>query len=120
MREATTRVVDLSVDEGTAHAFLDYLYFDELDVTSPTSPDLCCHLLKLAHQYEVQSLVDRCTAVLESGLDVAASIERLMLADELGLGKLRAACVNFYVFSNSEFLLTLFSFPSSFLSKIIF
>ena len=72
------------------------------------------------HQYEVQSLVDRCTAVLESGLDVAASIERLMLADELGLGKLRAACVNFYVFSNSEFLLTLFSFPSSFLSKIIF
>merc|ERR1719487_326401 len=95
MREATTRVVDLSVDEGTAHAFLDYLYFDELDVTSPTSPDLCCHLLKLAHQYEVQSLVDRCTAVLESGLDVASAIERLMLADELGLGKLRAACVKF-------------------------
>merc|ERR1719238_454597 len=95
MRETTTRVIDLSVDEGTAQAFLDYLYFDELDVTSPGSPDLCCHLLKLAHQYEVQSLVDRCTAVLERGLDVASSIERLMLADELGLAQLRNACVRF-------------------------
>merc|ERR1719379_2866737 len=95
MRETTTRVIDLSVDEGTAQAFLDYLYFDELDATSPGSPDLCCHLLKLAHQFEVQSLVDRCTAVLECGLDVASAIERLMLADELGLERLRTACVKF-------------------------
>jgi hypothetical protein len=95
MRETTTRVIDLSVDDGTANAFVDYLYFDVLDATSPGSPDLCCHLLKLAHQYEVQSLVDRCMAVLECGLDVASSIERLMLADELGLARLRDACVDF-------------------------
>ena len=52
MREARTGVVDLQTDELTAQKFLDFIYLDKLDVSeSAESADLCCHLLKLAHQY---------------------------------------------------------------------
>merc|ERR550525_1371924 len=89
MKEAQTMTVDLKADEATARAFLDFLYCDEVDLSSL---DLCCHLLKLAHRFEVAGLVAACVATLEQGLDVPSAVERLMLADELELPGLKAAC----------------------------
>lgn len=59
------------------------------------SADLLCHLLKLAHQFEVRGLVERCSMKLKGGLDAGSAVERLMFADELGLKDLHSACVNF-------------------------
>ena len=87
MREAKTGVIDLETDELIARKFLDFIYLDKLDVASELvgragaheSADLCCHLLKLAHQFEVRGLVAQCTNALQGGLDVASAVERLML-----------------------------------------
>uniref|UniRef100_A0A7S2F0J0 SAP domain-containing protein n=1 Tax=Alexandrium andersonii TaxID=327968 RepID=A0A7S2F0J0_9DINO len=68
---------------------MDYLYSDEVDLSSL---DLCCHLLKLAHRFEVVGLVGACVSTLEKGLDVPSAVERLMLADELELPGLKAVC----------------------------
>jgi len=96
MREAKTGIVDLRTDELTAKKFLDFIYLDKMDFAeSAESADLCCHLLKVAHQYEVHGLVEHCSTTLRAGLDVTSAIERLMVADELGLQDLRTACVNF-------------------------
>ena len=46
-------IVDLQTDELTAKKFLDFVYLDKLDASANEAPDLCCHLLKLAHQFEV-------------------------------------------------------------------
>ena len=43
----------------------------------------------------MRGLVEGCSAVLEGELDAEAAVERLMLADELGLAELRGACVRF-------------------------
>lgn len=94
MREAKSRVIDLKVDEEVAQAFLTYIYSDELDVKAGFS-ELCCHLLKLAQEFEVRGLAKRCAAALAAEMDVASALERLMLADELGLEELRTACVSF-------------------------
>ena len=83
MREAKTGTITLQADELTAKKFLDFIYLDKLDVSAAESQDLCCHLLKLAHQFEVPGLVDQCTAALKSGLDIESAVERLMVADEL-------------------------------------
>jgi hypothetical protein len=95
MREAKTGIIDLQVDELTAKKFLDFLYLDKLDVSASDSPDLCGHLLKLAHQYEVRGLIDQCSKALQGELDVASAVERLLVADELDLQELRSTCVNF-------------------------
>ena len=95
MREARSGIIDLQADELTAKKFLDFIYMERLDVSVDESADLCCHLLKLAHQFEVRGLVNQCTASLKSGLDIETAVERLMVADELGLQDLRSACVNF-------------------------
>ena len=73
MREAKTGTVDLQTDELTAKKFLDFLYLDKLDVSVKESADLCCHLLKLAHQYEVRGLIDQCTTALKGGLEVGST-----------------------------------------------
>ena len=73
MREARTGIVDLQADEQTAKKFLDFIYLDKLDVSVNESADLCCHLLKLAHQYEVRGLIDQCTTALKGGLEVGST-----------------------------------------------
>ena len=65
-----------------------------MDLSKAGFANTCCHLLALAHRYEVLGLVDRCQQALEAELDVDSAIERLMLADELGLEELRSACVD--------------------------
>ena len=71
MREARTGIIDLQTDELTAKKFLDFIYLDKLDTNEPA--DLCCHLLKLAHQFEVRGLVEQCSATLQGGLEVASA-----------------------------------------------
>ena len=59
MREANTGVIELQADEPTAKKFLDFLYLDKLDASVTESADLCCHVLKLAHQFEVGRSLQR-------------------------------------------------------------
>ena len=57
-------MVDLpDVDETTLRAFLQYMYYEDDGVFK--DDDLMCHVLKLAHRYEVSDLVAACTSRLE-------------------------------------------------------
>ena len=57
-------VVELpDVEEATLRALLEYMYCE--DDKALSDPDLMCHVLKLAHRYEVSDLVDVCMSRLE-------------------------------------------------------
>ena len=81
MRESATRVIDLQVEEHVAKSFMAFLYADDLDTAAENFPDLCCHLLKLAHRFEVLGLVNRCAKELENVSDVRSP--RIRWAGEL-------------------------------------
>merc|ERR1712205_132199 len=60
-----------------------------LDEAPTDDANMMCHLLKLAHQYEVLSLVEHCQTCLKADLDVTSAVDWLMLADELSLSELK-------------------------------
>lgn len=84
--------------------FLHYLYYDEVDPR--TSPQHVVAVLHVAHYYGAGRLVGLCEAILAKELkrgdrddegtnEAAAAL--LVLADESGLTKLRAVCLDYIV-----------------------
>ena len=58
------QVVDLpDVDEATLRALLDYMYCE--DDAPLGDPNLLCHVLKVAHRFDVTDLVALCTSRVE-------------------------------------------------------
>eukprot|EP00929_Paragymnodinium_shiwhaense_P007459 TRINITY_DN111380_c0_g1_i1.p1 TRINITY_DN111380_c0_g1~~TRINITY_DN111380_c0_g1_i1.p1 ORF type:complete len:365 (+),score=38.87 TRINITY_DN111380_c0_g1_i1:71-1165(+) len=102
MQEGSTKSVDLPEAEDVVKSFVHFLYTDELD-QSAKDPDSCCHLLKLAHRYEMQSLVDRCvkrlSELVSSGLEMDTVMELLMLADEMRLTGLKTDIISLLICS---------------------
>jgi len=80
--EAQTRSINIAGEADVVKTFVRYLYLDEAPTTDA---NMVCHLLKLAHQYEVLGLVEHCQNCLKGDLDVNSAVDRLMLADELSL-----------------------------------
>lgn len=94
LAEAKSSVIDLpDVDETTLRALLEYLYCEGQGALD--DPDLVCHVLKVAHRFEVVGLVAVCTARLEATLTVENAVERFMLADELGIAGLKKVCARY-------------------------
>jgi len=94
MREGLSKVIELpDVDPDSAQAMLEFMYSD--DCAALDSPDGACHLLKLAHRFGVNDLARSCLERLQADLTGEHAVERFMLADELGLDSLRAACTQY-------------------------
>lgn len=90
--------------KDAVETFLHYLYHDKID--SRTSPQHVVAVLHVAHYYGAGRLVGLCEAILAKELkrgdrddegtnEAAAAL--LVLADESGLTKLRAVCLDYIV-----------------------
>ena len=51
------------VEEAVLRPLLEYMYCEDDKVLS--DPDVMCHVLKVAHRFEVSDLVAMCTSRLE-------------------------------------------------------
>lgn len=102
--EGTNLQVPEHFSKDAVETFLHYLYYDKLD--SRSSPQHVMAVLHVAHYYGAAHLVGLCEAMLaqavkkgdqddESTHEAAAAL--LMLADESGLPKLRAVCLDYIV-----------------------
>lgn len=83
------------VDLPTASLFLEFLYTGQVCPTSWADEDVICHLLSVGRKYEVESLVEACTARLCCTIDEENAAERLMMADLLSVPKMRGAALEY-------------------------
>jgi len=70
--------------------FLEFLYTDKIDAEAEEDEEALCHLLEVAHRYEVEGLVSCCETRLALKLSNETAPERLMMAERLGLSVLRS------------------------------
>lgn len=97
MKEASSgsEVVLSEVQSPIVDGFLHFLYTGSVPKDVQSSQDTICHLLSVAHQYEVTSLVDSCVDALIAGLSEENAAERLMFADLIGVTTLKGAALAF-------------------------
>lgn len=102
MREAQAdaKVVLEGVDRTIAERFVHFIYTDELDQVSVESQDALCHLLTLGHRFEMPSLIEACSAKLTITDEVV--VERLVMADQLGLPVLKEHALNYICSSRTR------------------
>ncbi|CAK0840769.1 unnamed protein product, partial [Prorocentrum cordatum] len=86
---SNTRVNLEGVDHAVAVSFVRFLYTNELDPELMEDSNALCHLLALAHRYEVRSLLDCCTAQLAVSLTEESAVERLIMAEQLAIPGLK-------------------------------
>merc|ERR1719375_2955370 len=71
---------------GAVRAFLDFVYDREY---KPRNEEVNKHVLKLANQFRMSDLVEKCTEELAKNITTSNVVERLQLCDEFELQKLR-------------------------------
>merc|ERR1712032_510232 len=64
--------------------------------------EMMCHLLTLEHKYQVQSLVEICAVAIEAKLSDENACERLMMADMLGVDRLKQLVLSFVTSSRGQ------------------
>jgi len=103
MREAAPDVeVTLSDTEPQVlNWFLHFLYTGRIVAEAWQDDEALCHLLAVAHKYEVSGLVSRCEAEIAARLTEANAAERLMMADLLCTRGLRGSVLE-YICSSKE------------------
>jgi hypothetical protein len=91
--------VSCNVDSSSLRAFLHYVYCGTLpqDVARPWV------VMRLAHTYEVPSLVDECVAKLQQNLTPENAASLLMEADCCGMESLKAGTMDYIVSKSSVF-----------------
>eukprot|EP00929_Paragymnodinium_shiwhaense_P118514 TRINITY_DN90425_c0_g1_i1.p1 TRINITY_DN90425_c0_g1~~TRINITY_DN90425_c0_g1_i1.p1 ORF type:complete len:370 (-),score=45.55 TRINITY_DN90425_c0_g1_i1:543-1652(-) len=98
MAEGRTSTIELLEEHAVVRAFARFLYTDYLD---EGSTDMCCHLLRLGHRYEISALTQRCTARIIASLTSSAVpeavVEWLMLADEVAMEDLKTNILRFLI-----------------------
>jgi len=71
---------------GAVKAFLDFVYLDEY---SPKTDEINKDVLKLASQFKMPELTEKCAEVLAKDVDTTNVVERLGLCEEFQLERLR-------------------------------
>lgn len=71
---------------GAVRTFLDFVYNREY---KPRNEEVNKHVLKLANQFRMPELVEKCTEELAKNITTSNVVERLQLCDEFELRKLR-------------------------------
>lgn len=90
---AEVTVIDL---EPTAvRWFLQYIYTDQIDPEVLDDDECLCHLLAVAHRYQVQPLLEQCECGIISKLSEDNACERLMMANLLGTTSLESAILRY-------------------------
>lgn len=96
MREAVANeVVLFDTDPKVADWFLHFLYTDRLAPEAKEDDEALCHLMSVAHKYEVSALVAKCEALVAQQLNEENCAERLMMADLLDVDGLRQTALDF-------------------------
>lgn len=97
MREASpgSEVTLVDTEPKAANWFLEFLYTGKISEDAWKNDEALCHMLALAHKYEVCSLLGACETEIASRLCEETAAERLMMADLLGIAGLRAAVLSF-------------------------
>ncbi|CAK0793805.1 unnamed protein product [Prorocentrum cordatum] len=80
-------------DANIAHRFVRFLYINKLDPDTLHSEDALCHLLQLAHRYQVRTLLRQCIANITVTAETA--VERLVMAEQLDIPELKAQVMTF-------------------------
>jgi hypothetical protein len=71
---------------GAVKAFLDFLYLDEYN---PKTDEINKDVLKLAGQFKMPGLMERCAEVLAKDVNTSNVVERLGLCEEFQIERLR-------------------------------
>jgi len=71
---------------GAVKAFLDFVYMDEYN---PKTDEINKDVLKLASQFKMPELTERCAEVLAKDVNTTNVVERLGLCEEFQLDRLR-------------------------------
>merc|ERR1719453_2232345 len=71
---------------GAVKCFLDFVYLDEY---APKTDEINKDVLKLASQFKMPDLTERCTEVLAKDINTTNVVERLGLCEEYQLERLR-------------------------------
>mmetsp|Transcript_59668 Transcript_59668/g.129216 ORF Transcript_59668/g.129216 Transcript_59668/m.129216 type:complete len:391 (+) Transcript_59668:66-1238(+) len=96
MREAGSgEIVFEDIEPRAVAWFLRYIYTDDIESEAWEDDEALCHLLALAHKYEVQPLLECCEARLVAKLGEESAAERLMMAEHLEIPSLRAAVLDY-------------------------
>eukprot|EP00930_Biecheleria_cincta_P004709 TRINITY_DN105635_c0_g1_i1.p1 TRINITY_DN105635_c0_g1~~TRINITY_DN105635_c0_g1_i1.p1 ORF type:complete len:451 (+),score=81.17 TRINITY_DN105635_c0_g1_i1:72-1355(+) len=97
MREATpgSEVTLVDTEPKAANWFLEFLYTGKINEDAWKNDEALCHMLALAHKYEVRSLLNACETEIAARLCEETAAERLMMADLLGIAGLRAEVLSF-------------------------
>jgi len=97
MKEGASKTVDIEdVDHRVALRLVQFMYTASAGGELANDGDTVA-LLQAAHKYEVNVLVELCAVALASRLNVDIVIDRLMVADLLGLDGLRKACLEYII-----------------------
>lgn len=94
MKEQIERTIIISdVEVAVVRRMLGFIYAGSIKKLGNDADTVS--LLKLAHAYQVAVLVRLCATALSSGLTESLAVERLMLADLVGIEELRSRCLDF-------------------------
>jgi len=95
MKESSERqIVIEGFDIRTVQAMVNYIY-GFVDQHFLGGEEQTTSLLRLAHYYQITSLVDICVGELSSGLSIDTVADVLQVADLVDVRALRTACLEF-------------------------
>ncbi|CAK0799090.1 unnamed protein product, partial [Prorocentrum cordatum] len=103
MRESLDAHITLGdADPKAVQWFVGFLYSDNIADEVWQDDDAVCHLLALAHTYDVSALLKRCEARIGSRLSEENALERLMMADQYSISGLKEMVLQFIVKSKER------------------
>merc|ERR1712232_1528049 len=101
MQEKNDQSVTIDdLEPAAVRAMIKFMYTDTLD-TELGNDDTTAELMKAAHKYQVEKLVELCVEALSSRLTDELAVNNLMLADLVGQDSLKRKCVG-YIASSSD------------------
>lgn len=96
MRESRAQEVELEdVEPEAVGALVRFLYTGEVLCESLETEESALSLLQAAHRYGAATLVETCTQVLCSNLEVETAIDRLLVADLIQVAEFKTHCLEF-------------------------
>lgn len=111
MAEKRTRCVSIDdLDVEAVRTMVKFMYTGKLFVDLQNDT-VTLSLLKAAHRYQVMDLVQACIRALSTNLTAALALDRLMVADFLGIADLKSTCLDF-ITASSDRMVAIKTLPS--------
>jgi len=88
-------VLEDDLEPKVVEWFLNYIYTDKIEEEAWEDDEAMCHLLSLAHKYQMMSLQRMCLAKIVAKLSEDNASERLMMADHFQIPTLQEAVLDY-------------------------